>query len=527
MTRVSLVTAVYDPPLEALEDTIASVLAQTWSDWEWILVDDRSPDEAVRVRLERLAVQEPRVTVIERASNGGIVAASNDAVQCARGEWIALLDHDDVLVPHALATALAAIDEADSPAAAVDYCYSDQDRMSADGRLHAAYRKPDWSPERLRHHMYTTHFSLLRRAQVLEVGGFRLGYDGSQDHDLVLRVTERARGVVHVPEVLYHWREVAGSSAADSEAKPWAWDAGVRAVQDHLDRVGVPATAAKGASPGHYLVRREPDLDSPVSIVIPTRGSSSVVWGSERLLVRECVRTVRARSRHRALEFVVVYDTATPPAVLDELRLLGQDVDDLRLQLVEYDKPFNFSEKCNLGALHAAHDTLLFLNDDMEAASDGLVEQLIAPLREPGVGMTGARLLFETTRVQHGGVSFGSGTVAPMYHGASGSATGLHGELQMNREVTALTGACVAMRRDTFLEVGGFSEAFPMNYNDVDLSLKVARLGLRRLWLHECVLFHFESLTRSPEVHEDEKDRIQRRWGNYRVVRERYSNGPR
>jgi GT2 family glycosyltransferase len=163
----------------------------------------------------------------------------------------------------------------------------------------------------------------------------------------------------------------------------------------------------------------------------------------------------------------------------------------------------------------------------MEAASDGLVEQLVAPLREEGVGMTGAKLLFENTRIQGAGVSYGSGTVAPMYHGASGASTGLHGELQMNREVTALTGACVALRRGVFLDVGGFSEAFPMNYNDVDLSLKVGRLGLRRLWLHECVLFHFESLTRETAVREDEKHRIERRWGNYKVVRERYSHGVR
>ena len=540
--RVSIISAVYDPPLDAFEDTVTSVLAQSFTDWEWVLVDDCSPTPGVRDRLRALAVTEPRVTVHERESNGGIVAASNDALSRARGEFVALLDHDDVLTHDALQVMVDAIDgvvpEADDVSDVkdalpverapreVDYLYSDQDLMRRDGRTSDPFHKADWSPERLRHHMYTGHFSVLRRSLVLEVGGFRATYDGSQDHDLALRVTERARSVVHVPHVLYHWRQVDGSAADDPGAKPYAWDAGVRAVQDHLDRVGIPARAEKGERPGRYVVHREPDLTTPVSVIIATRGSRGLVWGSERVMVLEAVRSVRARSRHEQLEFVVVHDTDTPPAAIQALRGL-RDVEGIDLSLVPYEPPFNFSEKCNLGALHARHDTLVFLNDDVEAESDGVIEQLIAPLREPGVGMTGPKLLFEDLHVQHAGVSYGSGTIAHMYHHAGPHTYGHHGELFMNREVTALTGACVAVRRSVFEEVGGFSEAFPMNYNDVDFSLKIGRLGLRRVWLARCVLFHFESVTRSNAVHDEEKKRIVRRWGNYLVVRERYSNGVR
>lgn len=536
--RVSIITAVYDPPLDAFEDTAASVLRQSFDDWEWVLVDDCSSDPGVRERLRRLAASDPRITVHERLLNGGIVAASNDALHQARGEFVALLDHDDVLTPDALATMVAAIDpqsrddledrdalEDPTPQAwvEVDYAYSDQDRMRPDGTLHAPYSKPDWSPERFRHHMYTTHFSVLRRSLVLAVGGFRSGYDGSQDHDLVLRVSEQARAIVHVPHVLYHWREVPGSAASDSRAKPYAWDAGVRAVQDHLDRVGIPATVEKGRRPGAYVVRREPDLTTPVSVVIPTRGSRGLVWGTPRVMVVEAVRSVRAKSQHQALEFVVVYDLDTPADVLEQLRTL-EGVD---LKLVPYAPPFNFSEKCNIGALHATHDTLIFLNDDVEAESAGVVEQLIAPLNEPGVGITGPKLLFEDMRIQHAGVAYGSGTIAHMYYRASPHANGHLMELFMNREVTALTGACVALRRSVFEEIGGWSEAFPMNYNDVDLSLKIGRLGLRRVWLSETVLFHFESVTRSNEVHLHERRKIATRWGNYELVRERYSNDVR
>jgi len=515
----SIITAVYNPPLPAFRDTVRSVLEQTFQDWEWVLTDDCSPDPRVREELASLAAREPRVRVVLREQNGGIVAASTDSLAAARGRFVALLDHDDVLEPHALEEMARAIEA--TPDA--DYLYSDQDLMTTGGRTHAPFLKPDWSPERLRHHMYCTHFSVLRRDLVVEVGGFRTGYDGSQDHDLVLRVTERARRVVHVPEVLYHWREVPGSAAADADAKPWAWDAGVRAVQDHLARVGIDAVAGKGRAPGTYVVQRRPDLDTPTSIVIPTIGSTGRVRGEERVMVVETVRSILATTHHRDLEFVVVYDPPTPPAVLEALQ--GLSYGDARLRLVPFEHPFNYSEKNNVGALHASGDYLVFMNDDMEAQSAGVVESLIAPLREHGVGATGAKLLFEGSRIQHAGLVYGSGTITHSYYrDAHPHVLGAYGDLWSNREVSALTGACIAVGRDTFDEVGGFCEELPVNYNDVDFSLKIRHTGKRLVWLHDVVLFHFESISRSPHVRPAEKTFITGRWGDYRAVRERYSS---
>jgi GT2 family glycosyltransferase len=516
--RFSIITAVYDPPLDAFADTVASVLGQEYDDWEWVLVDDCSPNPEVRVRLAEVAALDPRVRVHERQQNGGIVAASSDALNHARGEFICLLDHDDVLETSALELVAETLDEHPD----VDYAYSDQDRMTVEGDIHSAFRKPDWSPERLLHHMYTTHFSVLRRELALEVGGFRAGYDGSQDHDLVLRVTEQAREVRHIPAVLYHWREVPGSAAGDPEAKPWAWDVGVRAVQDHLDRTGIRGTASKGRAPGTYRVVREPDLDTSVSIVIPTIGSSGVVHGTQRTMVVETIRSVLASSGHRDLEFVVVHDTPTPPEVLAELRALRMGRATLRL--VEFRHRFNFSEKNNVGALHATGDVLIFLNDDMEAISDGIVEHLIAPLDEPGVGATGPKLIFEGSRIQHAGLVYGSGTITHSYYRAPHpELLGAYGELWVNREVTALTGACIAVRREVFEEVGGFAEQLPVNYNDVDFCLKVGRTGRRLLWLHDVLLYHFESISRSSEVQPWEKRFIIDRWGDYTSVEERFS----
>ncbi|MET0931153.1 MAG: glycosyltransferase [Aeromicrobium sp.] len=510
----SIITPVYDTPLDVLDETVSSVLAQTFTDWEWILVDDKSPDDRVAPALRRHADRDPRIKVFSRETNGGIVAASNDAADHASGTFIVLLDHDDLLTSDALRSMSSAI--AKNPDT-VDYLYSDEDKVHPDGRLTGAFLKPDWSPERLRHQMYTSHLSVLRASLFREVGGFRHGYDGSQDWDLVLRVTERARLIHHVPKILYHWRVIPGSTAAALDAKPYAFEAGVRAIQDHLDRVGIEATVRHRPEVSPYEVIRVPDLTTPTSIIIPTIGSSGRVWGSRRCFVVDAIESVRDHTDHSDLEFIVVYDTATPPDVLATL----QSIEGVDVVLVEFRDPFNFSAKCNVGAMHARGDILVFLNDDVQADSEEVIGQLIAPLSDSRVGITGAKLLFESNRVQHAGVEYGSGSIAHTLYKQ------LHldvkePELLMNREVSALTGACIAVRSEVFHAVGGFTESLPVNFNDVDFSLKVRREGYHLVWLWNVVLWHFESITRSPEVRHWEKEFIVDRWGKYTTQRERY-----
>ena len=417
------------------------------------------------------------------------MAASNDGVDAATGEFIALLDHDDLLVPDALSQVVAAIDRHDD----VDYVYTDEDKVGEDGTTYGAFRKPDWSPERLRGQMYTSHLSVLRTSLVREVGGFREGFDGSQDHDLVLRVTEQARRVVHVPEVLYHWRAVEGSTAVDIEAKPYAETAGIRAVQEHLDRLGIDATAGPGAEPGRYVVqrrldpavdglRRHPD-DGPV-VAGPRR--SAGCWSS-----RPCGRRWRAPTT-RTSRSSSSHDTPTPAAVLDELREVAGD----RLVLVPFDRPFNFSEKINVGVCHSSGDRVVFLNDDIEAISQGWLEQLVAPLDEPDVGLTGAKLYFSDQTVQHAGHAYYNAGYHHPFKFWTRDEVGPFGELVVNREVTGVTAACAAMRRETFFEIGGFTEALPGNFNDVDLCYKVQAAGLRTLFIATSELYHYESRTR-------------------------------
>ncbi|PWC03803.1 glycosyltransferase family 2 protein [Agromyces badenianii] len=504
--RFSILTPVYDPPIDVLRDTIDSVLRQEFTDWEWILVDDLSPNPAVRDLLRETAAHNSRVRVIERQSNGGIVVASQDALSAARGEFVALLDHDDLLTPNALTLVAATIDEMPS----VDYVYSDEDKVSATGEFYDAFAKPDWSPERLRGQMYTSHFSVIRTESMRAVGGFREGFEGSQDHDLVLRVTEQARAVAHVPEILYHWRVVPGSTAERADAKPYAWESGLRAVQDHLRRIGMAAEAELGPVPGTYRIRRHPELERSVSVIIPTRGSSGVVHGIERVFVTEAVRSLLKGTRHTDLEVVVVYDEDTPQTVLDELHEIAGS----RLTLVLFSGPFNFSRKCNEGYLAARGEVLLFLNDDVEVISDELIGQMLAPLNEPNVGMTGALLFYEDGLVQHGGHRYHEGLFTHAYQAVPGDSTGAFGALIVNREASGLTAACVAIPRSVFAEVGGFSEQLPANFNDVDFSKKVGVAGYRMLFLADARLYHYESRTREPRVEAFEHMLILQRWGN-------------
>jgi len=501
----SIVTPVYNTPLDVLRDTIESVKVQTFTNWEWILVDDASTDQRVLDVLRSAAQEDSRIKLIERAMNGHIVAASNDGLAAANGEFIALLDHDDLLTPNALHVMAEAISQTPD----VDYLYSDEDKLGADGEFYDEFRKPDWSPERLRNQMYTSHLGVLRRRLVEDVGGFHEGFDGSQDHDLVLRVTERARHVVHVPETLYHWRVVPGSAAGDEDAKPYAWHAGKRAVQAHLDRMGVPAQAELGSRPGQIkVIRNSLPSDTPVSVVIPTRGESGTVWGSRRVFVSETVRSLLRNGGHVNLEVVVVFDVSTPQYVLEQLK----DIADNRLLLVPYRKPFNFSEKCNIGVLRSTSNYIILLNDDMHISGTDFISKLVTPLTEVGVGMTGARLLFHDSTIQHAGVHIDNGHYSHVYRSIPNGDPGYFGILDTDHEVTAVTGACIAIRRDTFMKVGGLSQQLPFNFNDVDLCNKVRMLGLRILWISDAIAFHFESQTRDPVVDKWEQDIIRTRW---------------
>jgi GT2 family glycosyltransferase len=503
--RFSIVTPVYDPPADVLLDTIASVVGQSFGDWELLLVDDASPSEHVWPLLQAAADADPRISALRRSVNGGIVAASNDAIAAAKGEFVVLLDHDDLLELDALAQVDAAL-HADPE---IDYLYTDEDHLAPDGRNVNVFYKPDWSPERLRSQNYCCHLSVMRRSIVDDVGGFHQGFDGSQDYDLILRVTEQARKVHHLPAVLYHWRQIPTSVAADPDAKPYAYEAGRLALQAHCDRLGLDATVELQEPLGTYRVRRHIRDEPLVSVVIPTCGSRGRVWGIERVFVIDAVRSILDTATYRNLQFVVVADDFTPPEVITALERLAGD----RLKVVWYHRTFNFSEKINIGRIHADGDLLLLLNDDVEVISPDFIEVMVGLARQPDVGSVGAKLLFSDRTLQHAGHLFNGDMHHVLFKWRS-DWYGPHSMLVVDRECIGVTAACLMIRSEVFDDVGGLTMELVSNFNDVDLALKLRQLGYRNVWTPHAALYHFESVTRDPTVTQFERDFIERRWAH-------------
>jgi GT2 family glycosyltransferase len=515
--RFSILTPIYETPADVLWAMLESVRAQTFGDWELCLVDDCSTQPHIRTMLEEAEAEDPRVRVRWRRQNGGIVAASNDGLEMAQGEFIALLDHDDELHPDALAH----VHEALLARPEGDYVYTDEDKIDRDGHHSGPFFKPDWSPERMRTQMYTCHFSVLRRSLVEEVGGFDAEFEGSQDWDLVLKVTERARAVLHVPKILYHWRMLETSAAGGGEAaKPWAFEAGKRAIQAQCDRIGLAARAERDeVDAGVYHLQPELKERPLVSIVIPTCGQVREIRYQPVVLVTHCVRSIVERSTYDNYEIVCVVDDSTPANVPVELEAVAGD----RLRLVEFDRPFSFSAKINVGAVHSEGEHLLLLNDDIEVATPDWIERMVMYSAMPEIGAVGGRLLWEDGRLQHIGVNFEHGLPGHLHHGFAGDYRGYANAVRVARNCLAVTGACLMTRRELFDEVGGLSSTLPVNYNDIDYCLKMYAGGRRTVYDPDLVMYHFESSTRSTEVNDWEKERLLERWASLTAA-DPYSN---
>lgn len=504
MPRFSIITPVFNTPKNVLERCIESVRGQSFADWEWCLVDDCSTEPHVRRVLDRMARKDKRIRVAHRPTNGGIVAASQDALDMSTGDFIALLDHDDELHADALRLVAEAIDSDDL----VDYIYTDEDKIDLTGNHFDVFRKPNFDPIRLLGQNYCSHLSVFRSSLIDEVGGFRNGFDGSQDYDLVLRVVERARKVVHVPKVLYHWRALPGSTAELQHAKPYALESSVQAVREHLARTGVRADVWM-SDDGYIQVFPELVSMPKVSIVIPTRGDSKRIWGQHTNLISFSIDSILRNTSYPDFEVVVVYDYVDgKPA--NPLQLPS----DWRVKVVPYDAPFNFSDKCNVGVRQSSGDVVVLLNDDVYVDDARWLHALVAVLQFDGVGMAGPLLLLEDGRIQSAGHT-NDPTPHSLGNGDSSNATGLFGMYRVTRRVSGVTGACAAIPRDVYDELGGFSIDFPACFNDLDFGYKLVESGRHIVWTPLAKVYHFESLTRDPTVQPHEMAMLEKRWKRF------------
>lgn len=510
MGRISVVMPTCNTPVDFLRDVIESVIAQRYTDWRLCVCDDASDVPHVREMLESYAKQDDRIKLHFRSERGGIVAASNDAITLADGEWLTFLDHDDVLEPDALGAVVQRLREG------ADIVYTDHDCLSEEGRFISPFFKPDWSLDLFLAQMYLGHLVAFDRKWVTAVNGLREGTDGSQDYDLVLRCVQGGARVVHVPRVLYHWRQHSGSTAANADSKPYAHGAGTRAIQRFLDHTAPGAVVSDSPSTFCYDVRYPVDPAAKASIIIPTRDRVD--------LLETCLSSLMRHTAHTQYEILIVDNGSVEQATLDWLA--AQQAAG-RLRVIRADVPFNWSLLNNLAAAEARGDVLVFLNNDTEITdSDWLVRLMENALRRE-VGVVGPLLLYGDATIQHAGVVVGMGGWAdhvfkgmPPVHAQQYFASPV-----LRRNVLAVTGACMAIATHKFRELGGFDESFIVCGSDVEICLRAFRRGFVNVYVPESRMIHHESKTRDPRAIPDgDFVRSAEAYAPYRIEGDPYFN---
>lgn len=497
----SILMPTYKSDLRYLKKAIDSVRSQLYASWDLCIVDDGSDLPILRRFLDDQALSDARIRVEHLDKNVGIAAATNRALAMAEGDFIALLDHDDELAPQALYMMAKAIDED----ASADMLYSDEDKMDVDGNRTDPMFKPDWSPELFMGCMYTCHLGVYRRSLVEAVGGFRSDFDFAQDYDMAFRVSAKARSIVHVPDILYHWRVLPTSTAGGADAKPTAELAARRAVQAHIDALDLRGTALPGPFAGSHRVKLEVIGEPSISIVIPTAGRR-ISADNARWFVLDLLKSLRDTSTYRNFEIVLVDNGDLEPAL--EKALSAFD-----LVRIRYDAPvFNIAEKLNLGVEAARNEYVILLNDDMTIITPDWMEELVSWVQRPGIVAAGAKLLFPDRTVQHAGILLLAQGPSHPYYGAADVDAGLVGSAILARNYSAITGACLAVAKRDYQAVGGFDPALRINYNDVDFCLKLLSRG-RIVYTPYAKLYHYESVSKD-EAPASELRFFNERWGD-------------
>ena len=492
----SLICPVYNTPEKYLRAMIASVVKQTYDNWELCIADGASTNPATRRLLLRLAESEPRIKLKLLDTNLGIGGNSNAAIELAQGEFIGLLDHDDELAPNALYEFAQLLIQ--NPEA--DIIYSDEDKLDPEGRRCMPFFKPDWSPEYFYSLMYTCHLGVYRTSLVRQIGGFHRYLDGSQDHDLVLRLIEITEKVYHIPRILYHWRMSETSSARDERAKTYVEAARIRALNEHAARTGIQATAEPGLWANTTRLRYHLTTQPEVSIIIPTRDRVD--------LLRQCITSIWERSTYQNYKIVVVDNNSSEPETLkyfEELATLSN------CRVLPYHQGFNFSAINNFAVKHIDSELILFLNNDTEVISPEWLEAMIEHAQRPQIGAVGARLLYTNRTLQHAGVIVGLGGVAGHAHKhLPAEHAGYFCRALTVQNFSAVTAACLMMRTALFKEIGGFNDInLTVAFNDVDLCLRIRKHGYRIAWTPYAELYHHESISRGEDFAPEKLARFQ------------------
>ncbi|MEI8340021.1 MAG: glycosyltransferase [Verrucomicrobiota bacterium] len=489
---ISVIMPTYNTPKKWLVKAIESVRTQYYPDWELCIADDASSNPEVREVLEHYERIEPRIKIQYRSDNGHIAAATNSALELAHGEFVAFLDHDDELAPHALYAVAAELNI--HPHA--DLIYSDEDKIDEEGVPSDPYFKPDWNPDLLTGQNYICHLAVYRTETVRRTGGLRPGFEGCQDWDLALRITGEiaAKNIIHIPRVLYHWRAIPGSTAKCVNEKQDIIATGIRVLQEHFLRTGQSAEVLH-VSGGHLRIQFKLPTPAPlVSIIIPTRNQTP--------LLRVCIESIRAKTTYPNYEILVVdnqSDEVETLAYFDEIKALG-------IKIIPFDKPFNYSAINNDAVARASGSVVCLMNNDIEIINADWLEEMVSHALRPNIGAVGAMLFFPDETIQHAGVVIGFGGVAGhISKGLSRGSDGCNHRAALVQNYSAVTAACLVVRKSIYEQVGGLEEErLTVAFNDVDFCLKIQTAGYYNLWTPFARMYHHESASRGYE-HTPEK----------------------
>jgi len=508
---ISIIMPVYDTPKKILNLAIQSVRKQLYPHWELCIADDNSTDPKVRILLQEYAKMDPRIKIIFRESNGHISAASNSALELATGEYIALMDHDDELAEHALYWVATEI--INHPEAML--VYTDEDKININGQRSAPFFKPDWNPDLLLGQNYICHLGVYRRKRVVDIGGFRQGFEGSQDWELVLRFTEglSADVIRHIPAVLYHWRTLPNSTSSSIAVKPYSISASRRAVTEALRRrfgnQKFKLEDAYGTISGYFLPRLNVK-DSPlVSIIIPTRN------GIEFL--RPCIDSI-AITEYEHYEIVIIDNQSNDPKTLEYLSFISHHSN---IRVLRYDFSFNYAAMHNWVVPQTKGEYLCLLNNDTQVISPNWLGDMLALAQRSETGAVGAKLLYPDNTVQHNGVILGlSGIADHINKGMPSNYPGYYGRGALLQNLSAVTAACLLVKRTHWVEIGGMISELTVGFNDVDFCLRLQEKGLFNVWTPQAILYHHESKSRGYEIGQEKQHRLslecaymQWRWG--------------
>ncbi len=515
--KFSIIVPLYKTPLIFFDEMVESVKNQSYESWELILVNASPEDLVLSDRVQEVVKEDPRIKVIKLEKNLGITLNTNAGVDVATGDFICFFDHDDILEPDLLFEYARAL-EKDSD---IDLLYCDEDKLLKDGFYSQPFFKPDFSIDLLRNNNYICHMLTVRKSVLDALPKAGSEFDGAQDHNLTLKVSEVARKIQHISKVLYHWRMSETSTAADADSKPYATSAGIKAVSDHLERLGIKADVEQSRRPFTYKITYAVTEEPLVSIIIPSKDAIN--------LLDQCVTSIIEKSTYPNYEIVIIENNSTNKETFEYYEKLQSQYDFVRVVTWEYE--FNFSKLMNYGALHANGEYLILLNNDTEALTVNWIERMLGICQRDEVGIVGVRLLYKDNTIQHAGLCVTGGVAGHLNRALPKGDWGYFALADAEQNFSAVTAACLMVEKSLFNKVGGFTEDLAVAFNDVDFCLKVREAGKLIVYTPEVELYHYESISRGDEDTLEKKVRFHKevaymndKWATFYMAGDPYFN---